>query len=124
MAAVNSLRQRHPLGRYDLRQEIADRFSKRGTIVSPDQVLITNGSMQAITLVAQANLEAGYKVVCETPCFKGITEIFTAMGHWVETITRDKQGPLPELPSACPVKILFCSISAPMPITLWEPILV
>jgi 2-aminoadipate transaminase len=91
-----------PLGRYDLRQEIADRFSKRGTVVSPDQVLITNGSMQAITLVAQANLESGYKVVCETPCFKGITEIFAAYGQWVETITRDTKGPLPGLPSGLP----------------------
>ncbi len=91
-----------PLGRYDLRQEIADRFSKRGTRVTPDQVLITNGSMQAITLVAQANLESGHKVVCETPCFRGITEIFTAMGQWVETITRDAQGPIPELPVGLP----------------------
>ncbi len=91
-----------PLGRFDLRQEIADRFSKRGASVSPNQVLITNGSMQAITLVAQANLESGHKVVCETPCFKGITEIFTAMGHWVETITRDAQGPIPELPVGLP----------------------
>lgn len=91
-----------PLGRYDLRQEIADRFSKRGSAVSPDQVLITNGSMQAITLIAQANLEAGHKVVCETPCFKGITEIFAALGQWVETITRDAQGPMPELPAGLP----------------------
>lgn len=91
-----------PLGRYDLRKEIADRFTKRGTRVTPDQVLITNGSMQAITLVAQANLDSGHKVICETPCFKGITEIFAAMGHWVETITRDAHGPLPELPVGLP----------------------
>jgi 2-aminoadipate transaminase len=56
-----------PLGRYDLRQEIADRFTKRGTIVTPEQVLITNGSMQAITLVTQANLGTGHNVICEPP---------------------------------------------------------
>ena len=92
----------NPLGRHDLRQEIADRFTNRGVSVNPDQVLITNGSMQAIALIAQANLETGLKVICETPCFKGIPEIFAASGQWVETITRDAQGPLPELPTGLP----------------------
>ncbi len=92
----------NPLGRYELRKEIADRFSSHGTTVSPEQVLITNGSMQAITLVAQANLEMKYNVICETPCFKGITDSFTAMGNWVETITRDALGPSPELPDRLP----------------------
>ncbi len=86
-------------GRYELRQEIADRFTSRGTVVSPEQVLITNGSMQAIALVAQYNLEMGYNVICETPCFKGISDSFTAMGNWVETITRDRQGPIAKLPA-------------------------
>ncbi len=88
-----------PLGIYDLRQEIAERFTRRGTAVSPEQVLITNGSMQAITLLAQANLEWRHNVICETPCFTGITDSFAAMGHCVETITRDAQGPMPTLPN-------------------------
>ncbi len=88
-----------PAGRYDLRQEIAERFSKRGTPVSPEQVLITNGSMQATTLIAQANLTTQYNVICEMPGFKGIPDIFAAMGHWVETITRDTKGPIPNLPN-------------------------
>lgn len=87
-----------PLGRYDLRQEIADRFSSTNCQISPDQVLITNGSMQAITLVAQANCEQAQSVLCETPCFKGITDTFAAMGQWVDTVTRDQHGPLPGLP--------------------------
>lgn len=82
-----------PLGNYELRKEIARRFTTEGTAVTPDQVLITNGSMQAVTLVAQANMETGQRVLCETPCFKGITDTFAAMGHWVETITRDAHGP-------------------------------
>jgi 2-aminoadipate transaminase len=90
------------LGRYDLRQEIADRFTKRGTAITPEQVLITNGSLQAITLVAQANIEMKYNVICETPCFKGITDTFAAMGNWVETITRDSHGPIANLPDRLP----------------------
>lgn len=81
-----------PLGSYELRREIARRFSAEELPITPDQVLITNGSMQGVTLVAQANLETGQRVVCETPCFKGITDTFAAMGHWVETLTRDSHG--------------------------------
>jgi DNA-binding transcriptional MocR family regulator len=37
-------------------------------------------------------METGQRVVCETPCFKGMTDTFAAMGHWVETLTRDAHG--------------------------------
>ncbi|MFT5726289.1 MAG: 2-aminoadipate transaminase [Desulforhopalus sp.] len=90
--------QTDPLGRYDLRQEIASRFSQENGFVGPDQVLITNGSMQATTLVAQANLDMQYKVLSETPCFKGVTDSFTALGQWVETISRDYEGGMAPLP--------------------------
>lgn len=78
-----------PLGSYELRVEVARNQSQAGMMVSPDQVLITNGSIQAVTLMAQINCELNYKVFCETPCFKGITDTFGAMGHWVETVARD-----------------------------------
>ncbi len=99
---ANFLEATDPLGRYELRAEIARRFSGEGTPVSPEQVLITNGSIQGVTLVAQENREIGRRVICETPCFKGITDTFAAMGHWVETITRDSEGPMPELLNALP----------------------
>jgi len=87
-----------PLGRFDLRQEIARRSSTAHMTITPDQVLITNGSIQAISLLGQANLESRRKVLCETPCFKGIIESFAASGHWVDTVMRDQDGPLLPLP--------------------------
>lgn len=90
--------QTDPLGRYDLRQEIAARFSRENGFVGPDQVLITNGSMQAITLIAQANLDMQYKVLCETPCFKGVTDSFISLGQWLGTIERDSDGGMAPLP--------------------------
>ncbi len=84
------------LGMYELREEIAMRFNEGGTYVTPDQVLITNGSLQAITLIAEASLENRLGVICETPCFQGITDTFAAMGHWVETTQRDDSGPIIE----------------------------
>lgn len=101
-----------PLGRYDLRAEIAGRYQAQGLAIVPDQVLITNGSLQGVTLLAQENREIGKRVICETPCFRGITDTFIAMGHWVETITRDTAGPLPEqlriLPGGGPSLLYLC----------------
>jgi len=84
------------LGMYELREEIATRFNEDGAYITPDQVLITNGSMQAITLVAQTALDKRPGVICETPCFQGIPDTFSSLGHWVESVERDKEGPLPE----------------------------
>ncbi len=84
------------LGLYELREEIAMRFNEDGAEITPDQVLITNGAMQAITLVAQAALENRPAIMCETPCFQGIPDTFSALGHWVETVPRDSLGPLTE----------------------------
>lgn len=83
-------------GTYELRQEIANRFNAGGNNITADNVLITNGSIQGITLVAQAIMTKQTGVICETPCFQGITDSFTAMGHWVETVRRDQNGPIIE----------------------------
>ncbi len=85
-----------PMGMPELRAEIAQRFCKQGTQVSPDQVLITSGSQQAVALIAQAARENNQRIICETPCYMGITNVFGAFGHWVETVVRDAEGPLPE----------------------------
>ncbi len=81
------------LGLYELREEIAKRFNEDGNNITADNVLITNGSIQGITLVSQAMMEQRPGIICETPCFQGITDSFSAMGHWVETVRRDQDGP-------------------------------
>ncbi len=85
-----------PAGLLELRGEIANRFSTEKMTICADQVLITNGSLQAATLVAEAALEKKRNVIFETPCFKGMIDTFAAMGHWVETVPRDHDGPIIE----------------------------
>ena len=85
-----------PLGMLELRQEIADRYNRQGCDISSDQVLITNGSQQALSLVAQAELEGGRRILCETPCYLGAPGAFSSLGHFVEAISRDHYGPVPE----------------------------
>ncbi len=35
-------------------------------------------------------------MICETPNYVGVPNAFAAIGHWVESIPRDAQGPLPD----------------------------
>ncbi len=83
-------------GLMELRCEIASRYIKKGISVSPEQILITNGSQQAAALVAMETAEKKQPVICEAPSFQGITETFLAHGNWVDTVRRDEKGPNPE----------------------------
>ena len=101
-----------PLGMRGLREALAQRFTRAGTPVGPDHILITNGSQQAVSLLAQAALERHQQIICETPCFTGIPSAFGALGHWVESVPRDREGPLPariqRLNSTAPPLFYLC----------------
>jgi len=84
-----------PAGAPGLRQAVADRYASAGAKVAPEQVLITSGSQQAVTLLAAAAREDSRRVLCEMPCYMGIARSFGAAGHWVQSVVRDAEGPIP-----------------------------
>ncbi len=66
------------LGYEPLRQFIADRYAqKSGLIVHPDEILITNGSQQALELVAKIVLDPGDQVILESPSYLGGIQAFS-----------------------------------------------
>lgn len=79
-ASLTYLEATDALGLFELRQEVARRFNQGGAI-------------QALSLIAQFALDNRPAIICETPCFQGVINSFTAMGHWEETVQRDAQGP-------------------------------
>jgi DNA-binding transcriptional MocR family regulator len=58
-----------PPGNERLRRQIALRYELSGTRVSPDEIIITNGAMEALTLSLQAVAQPGDAVVVESPSF-------------------------------------------------------
>jgi DNA-binding transcriptional MocR family regulator len=56
----------------DLRAFVAERARTHGMEVSPDEVLITNGSQQAIDLVLRVLTEAGQTVAVEAPTYAAV----------------------------------------------------
>lgn len=60
-----------PPGNERLRRQIALRYALSGTRVDPEEILITNGAMEALTLSLQAVTRPGDAVAIESPAFYG-----------------------------------------------------
>ncbi|WBY00415.1 PLP-dependent aminotransferase family protein [Ramlibacter tataouinensis] len=60
--------------------------------VDPDQVLITTGSQQGLDLVAKVLLDAGSRVLVETPTYLGALQAFTPMEPQVVGVRSDDGG--------------------------------
>ena len=58
-----------PPGNERLRHQIALRYGLSGTSISPDEIVITNGAMEALTLSLQAVTSPGDAVAVESPAF-------------------------------------------------------
>lgn len=65
--ALNNL----PPGNEALRKTLAQRYALQGIQVSPEEIVITNGAMEALNLSLQAVTKPGDWVVVENPCFYG-----------------------------------------------------
>lgn len=70
----------YPLGYPPLRRAIAAHLSTRGLPTSQEQVLITGGAQQAISLLAAYYVTPGSIIVLEDPTFAGAVDAFRAAG--------------------------------------------
>lgn len=86
----------HPAGYRPLRTTIAQILSSQGIPVSPDRVLITSGSQQALELVARLLLRPGDVVVTECPTYFGAIDLFRSMGVRLVGIPLDEHGMMVE----------------------------
>ena len=76
LAAISGDIGYHPTGYPVLRRAIADRYTQRGIHTDPDQILVTNGAQQALSLLAAAFLTPGDRVLVEAPTYHGALEAF------------------------------------------------
>jgi DNA-binding transcriptional MocR family regulator len=67
-----------PYGLPELREAIAERYTRRGLATRPDQILVTAGAQGAISLVARLLLRAGDRVLVEGPSFPNALDSLTA----------------------------------------------
>lgn len=79
-----------------LRGLIAARLRTRGLPTEPDDVLITSGSQQALTLIAAVLVEPGDTVLVEEPSYLAALQCFQMAGARVVPVPCDDDGLDPE----------------------------
>ena len=80
-------------GHADLRRQIALRYLAAGMPVSADDIVITNGALEALNLCLTAVTRAGDAVVVESPTFYAALQSLERMGlHAIEVPTHPREG--------------------------------
>ena len=75
-----------------LRAALAERTSARGLATDADDVLVTTGSQQALSLLATALIEPGDTVLVESPCYLAALQAFGFAGARVVAVPGDDEG--------------------------------
>lgn len=80
-------------GYQPLRQWIADRYAqKSGLSVSPEDILITNGSQQALDLIGKVFLNPNDTVLLEKPAYLGAIQAFSVFEPQFEPVSLREDG--------------------------------
>jgi len=83
----------HPAGHSDLRAAIARHIGvSRGIRTSADDIVITNGTQQALDVLARALLAPGDAIAVEDPSYAPPRHLFAALGMRVVRVPVDREG--------------------------------
>lgn len=84
-------------GYLPLRRFIAERYKKRlGLEISPEEILITNGSQQCLDLIGKILINPGDRVAIERPGYLGAIQVFSLYEPIFTPIDLRDDGPAPE----------------------------
>jgi DNA-binding transcriptional MocR family regulator len=81
-----------PAGLPALREALADVLTDDGVPTTPDQVLVTTGAQQAVSLATQLLVRPGDDVVVESPSHSGTLDAFRARGARLVAVPVDDDG--------------------------------
>jgi len=94
-SSVIEQRGYRPFGLPQLRDAVAHRFSVSGLPTSRDQILITTGGQQGISLICNLLLQRGDHVLAESPAYYGALDAMRVSGARILAIPLDDRGQLP-----------------------------
>ena len=75
-----------------LRAVLADMMRDLGIRVKADQILVTSGAQQALTLIAEAFIDPGDIIITEGPTYLGALQAFSAFEPDIRAIPFDEDG--------------------------------
>ncbi|MGV9692301.1 aminotransferase-like domain-containing protein [Streptomyces sp. NPDC003444] len=79
----------------ELRTAVAGRLTARGLPTDADDLLVTTGSQQALTLLTTALVDPGAVVLVEDPCYLAALQTFGFAGARVVPVPTDDEGVVP-----------------------------
>lgn len=89
---IDALEYGESNGYAPLRSTIAHVLASQGLQARPENILITAGSQQALSLVTQLLLKPGDTILVESPTYGGALELFRALHFTIVGIPLDRQG--------------------------------
>ncbi|MEU8818739.1 PLP-dependent aminotransferase family protein [Actinoplanes sp. NPDC048796] len=92
LAAIRGDIGYHPTGHPALREALAERYRTRGLPTTPDQIMVTTGGQQALTLLAKALIRPGDQVLVQAPTYFGALEAFREESAVLQTLPVDLRG--------------------------------
>lgn len=83
----------HTQGEVKLRNAVAELMRSRFCLVDADNLLITNGCLEAVNLVVEHISQVGETVAILTPCYSGLLTALQYANRKIMEIPCDSQGP-------------------------------
>lgn len=80
-------------GHLPLREYVSRRYAKRGVKVSPEEILITNGSQQGLDLAGKVFLNKGDEVLVERPTYLAALQSFGMYEPVFNSVTLEEDSP-------------------------------
>jgi DNA-binding transcriptional MocR family regulator len=87
----------YPMGMPGLRQAIAGLYSSHGLRTAPEQILVTTGAQQAISLCAALFVHRGDTALVEDPTYYGALDAFRAVGARIAPLPAGINGVRPSV---------------------------
>jgi GntR family transcriptional regulator/MocR family aminotransferase len=114
-APISELDYGPAVGNSVLREAICAHLRRaRAVFCHPSQIVVVNGSQQALDLVARVLIEPGDEVAIEEPGYQGTREVLRAAGARLHAVAVDRDGLKPaELPASA--RIAFVTPSHQFP---------
>ncbi len=79
-------------GYYPLREMIAERTARYAVKVTPENILITSGSQQALDFIGRVFINQGDHIIVESPTYLGALQAWNAYGAQYICIRSDEHG--------------------------------
>ncbi|HWR16940.1 MAG TPA: PLP-dependent aminotransferase family protein [Terriglobales bacterium] len=79
-------------GYLPLRQAIAANLQRYGILATPDNVMLTSGSQQALDLIAKLLINRGDRLLVEAPTYLGALQAFNVFGAEYVSVPTDHDG--------------------------------